>query len=139
MSSIPPHRSTYLTSISQHTVNAANVPVHSSSKTLTSGGSPSNPSSRHFPTTSSYTRRESFVLGENSSIHLNSLHALMMHLEPQGRISGGFWLGSRYVLHVSLRKSMDSVGRERVTMAQTTCDSWVGSTSSSTTTTYFVK
>src|SRR3990172_12342062 len=76
------------------------------SKLLIRGGSPSNPSSRHLAHTDSYTSFFSRLRREKVLMYLYSLHALMMHLEPQGRISGGFWLGSREGLPVSRRMSM---------------------------------
>jgi hypothetical protein len=44
------------------------------------------------------------------------LHALD-HFDPHGRISGGLRPGSRKVLQVSRRMSIDYAGRERVAIA----------------------
>src|SRR5437763_7191305 len=67
------------------------------------------------------------------------MQALIRHFDPQGLISGGLRLGSRYVLQVSRRMSMECAGRERVAIAHRTWCTLVGSTSSSTTITYLPK
>src|SRR5262249_61989596 len=67
------------------------------------------------------------------------MQALISAFEPHGLISGGFWLGSRNVLQVSRRMSIDWAGRERVAIAHSTWPMLVGSMSSSTTITYFPK
>src|SRR6266480_7358987 len=67
------------------------------------------------------------------------MQALISAFEPHGRISGGLRLGSRYVLQVSRRMSIDCAGRERVAIAHSTWWMLVGSMSSSTTMTYFPK
>src|SRR5205085_7409948 len=67
------------------------------------------------------------------------MQALIRHFDPQGLISGGLRLGSRYVLQVSRRMSIDCAGRERVAIAHSTWWMLVGSRSSSTTMTYLPK
>src|SRR6059058_5596273 len=67
------------------------------------------------------------------------MQALIRHFDPQGLISGGLRLGSRYVLQVSRRMSIDCAGRERVAIAHSTWWMLVGSMSSSTTITYLPK
>src|SRR5215472_10902330 len=67
------------------------------------------------------------------------MHALIRHFDPHGRISGGLRLGSRKVLQVSRRMSIDCAGRERVAIAHSTWWTLVGSMSSSTTMTYLPK
>src|SRR6185437_3198284 len=67
------------------------------------------------------------------------MQALISALEPHGLISGGFKLGSRKVLQVSRRMSIDCAGRERVAIAHNTWCTLVGSMSSSTTITYLPK
>src|SRR3954463_9777174 len=76
------------------------------SKLWMAGGAPSKPSSFQRAHTCSYISFFSSVRGEKLLMYLNSLHALMMHLEPQGRFSGGLMLGSRKVLQVSRRISI---------------------------------
>src|SRR5690242_252656 len=67
------------------------------------------------------------------------MQALISAFEPQGRISGGLRLGSRNVLQVSRRMSIDCAGRERVAIAHSTWPMLVGSMSSSTTMMYLPK
>src|SRR5215470_13670108 len=67
------------------------------------------------------------------------MQALIRHFDPHGRISGGLRLGSRNVLHVSRKMSIDCAGRERVAIAHSTWWTLVGSMSSSTTMTYLPK
>src|SRR5262245_17176990 len=67
------------------------------------------------------------------------MQALISALDPHGRISGGLRLGSRNVLQVSRRMSIDCAGRDRVAMAQSTWPILAGSMSSSTTMTYLPK
>src|SRR5438105_12607944 len=67
------------------------------------------------------------------------MQALISAFEPHGRISGGLRLGSRKVLQVSRRISIDCAGRERVAIAHSTWCTLVGSMSSSTTITYLPK
>src|SRR6478735_6298895 len=67
------------------------------------------------------------------------MQALISALEPHGRISGGLRLGSRNVLQVSRRMSIDCAGRDRVAIAHSTWPMLLGSMSSSTTMTYLPK
>src|SRR6476660_4368018 len=68
-----------------------------------------------------------------------SMQALISAFDPHGRISGGLRLGSRNVLQVSRRMSIDCAGRDRVAIAHNTWPTLLGSMSSSTTMTYLPK
>jgi hypothetical protein len=48
------------------------------------------------------------------------MQALISAFDPHGRISGGLRLGSRKVLQVSRKMSIDCAGRDRVAIAHST-------------------